>query len=834
VFAGGSGEWEVLRLQTAAGLAGQVALMASVKPLVEPKAGGTVGESLPAVEEGAAAQVSRTGNTFSIKLVLPAAGVYTLRLFARLPSPGDTEVDAGRRMFLHAADYLLNFTNPPQAYWRGCAGCAYPRTFGGEAVAHAPRQRRLAVGDVFNFVIELPGAETALVRFSPAVGGGGNGGTKTADSSNDVDLALTTVGALLGAPGRLSTRPVFAGSVRCRLPGNLTVYVRRRGQHAMDGALEYSCGSIASGGHRALPGGGVLPPSNVDGSIVGSACPRLTCLPELVQNRAVVTDTGDELGLRLVSHPQAAFAVTGKAQLQIELSTAAPARLVAQLGEVGGGNRGGDGGSGGGPSATLVSSAAGQQRHSIFIKFRRPWRYKLSVFAAGADDDDGGGGNDDDGAAVPADTSLWLAVEYTIDVAAVPKDENQCYPTAFVSWDRGCAECRLERPLSGRLLGGGAKHSVAVLLPAAMAAGVAVISDGRWQHLHVAASGEGECEPEAGQRWVGNFRAFDGHQATLMYKPLRASGGGGTMALVAADKYEALLRWDVAADGAPPPDDGEPTSSNRLWLTAAAVAVGLEPVVEAGWRADLDWGAAGEGTVLLSTTESAELVAELDFDWDWGEAAGDEQQQQQHTKIAGATLVQTTNKGTRHGVAVRLPAGRWRKFKLLLFGKQVASPVAADHPGPNRGESRLALLATYFVEGSQPAPLERRSFPKSFHAFQAQGCHLMAPTNGVIRRCTAPAPREGGPPLAEFKLVVPGAAAVVLLSNGSGSGSATRGGGGSVVVGHLALKGGVWQGQLGEAAAAKCSDGAVRVASLANEGASTYDILLEYTVDIAC
>ena len=283
--------------------------------------------SLPPIE--GAATVAVVGRAFSVRAVVPAAvGLYTLRIFARLPAQaepapsaaaaaGDLNADQSDEPFLHAVDFLgVARENPiwdtiacrrhltdifcvlvrtvdlraPPPFWRGCDGCAFPRVFSGESVAHTPRQRALAVGSEFNFVLELPGADTALVRLSADDGDvAGGGGGSAAAAADDVHLAVTTVGALLGAP-RLSTRPAFAGSVRCRRPGNLTVYARRRGESAMRGMLQYVC---AAGGHRPMPGGGVPPPSNVVAAAVGAGCPRLTCLPELIANMAFLTDTGD-------------------------------------------------------------------------------------------------------------------------------------------------------------------------------------------------------------------------------------------------------------------------------------------------------------------------------------------------------------------------------------------------------------------------------------------------------------------------------------------------------------------------------------------------------------
>ena len=64
---------------------------------------------------------------------------------------------------------------------------------------------------------------------------------------------------------------------------------------------------------------------------------------------------------------------------------------------------------------------------------------------------------------------------------------------------------------------------------------------------------------------------------------------------------------------------------------------------------------------------------------------------------------------------------------------------------------------------------------------------------------------------------MPGAAAVVLLGDTSGE-----------VVARLAIKGGVWQGELDPAVAVAHST--VQVASLASARAAAYDLLLEYAI----
>ena len=88
-------------------------------------------------------------------------------------------------------------------------------------------------------------------------------------------------------------------------------------------------------------------------------------------------------------------------------------------------------------------------------------------------------------------------------------------------------------------------------------------------------------------------------------------------------------------------------------------------------------------------------------------------------------LLQSTQKGRRHGVAVRLPAAG--AFELVLFGRSLPhreTATASSSADGGGGGEMLSRLATFRVTGVTGL-VTGVPFPKSFPAFRRQGAGLL-------------------------------------------------------------------------------------------------------------
>ena len=497
-FAGTSGEWEVIRFGLRDGAPTDVDLLPKVWAV-----NGAESSDTEEAEEGhesdsagwhSLASIRRENDVFSVYVVLPAQGIYVLRVYVALPDAADDdqtainvpEGDATEqpRHYAHAVDFLID-ASAPSEHWVDCTGCLYPRMFGaaGAVTLHAPRQRILRTGHEFNLVLELPSnarEQTLVVR--------------DAGTGREVQLHRTTIGTLLEVPKLV--RVAHAGSFRCSKEGPVTVFTRRRGERRMRAVMEFQCHSA---GHAPVPGtGGVMPPSNVAaGATASIRCERLACLP-ILPNMAFISDDGLRLGLTLESHTAAAWTVAAAETARVVVSTAVPTAVSAQLREAGVPEAAQDKG-----LWTLVSSSDGGHRHTVELRCRRPWRYELLLFA-------GPRAAAADTAAAPR--SLPMVVQYTVDAtpAAVDPDTGakklaEQYPSVFSEF--GSCSTELLQPRERKLTAGLVSVNFTLVLGAECeATGVAVIQAGagddgaplpQWTHLEKESSHLADAPPQA-------------------------------------------------------------------------------------------------------------------------------------------------------------------------------------------------------------------------------------------------------------------------------------------------------------------------------------------------
>ena len=520
-FDGTSGEWEVARFQLRKGASPAVDLLPKVWEVDAADVSNRDDEESAASREmgwHSLASVRREGDTFSVHVVLPARGMYALRIFVALPDEAADGAEA-RRSYAQAVDFLLDASAAsPLPHWTDCATCIYPRMFGaaGAVTLHAPRQRRLKTGHDFNIVLELPSyarEQTLVVRDS--------------GSGREVQLHRTTVGApaLLDMPTLV--RPAYAGSFRCVKEGTVTVFTRLRGERSMQAMIEFEC---SADGHAPVEGsGGVLPPSNVAPGSASVRCERLACLPVL-DNLAFVQDAGVDLGLTLASHTAASFAVAAAATTELVITTEVPSTLSGELKESGI------------PDAaqhdgiwTLVSSSSGGTRHVVALRCRRPWRYELDIFAAARSPTE--------------DKKRWhaLVVRYTVDASAPAlhattgqKLVAREFPKTYSEF--AVCECELFEPRTRQLAAGRAVNVSIAIGAACNATAVALIPEGsgaQWTHLEAeqaAAAAEGGDTVAAPVGWRGVVEPSAG--------PLRLA-----MRLPPSEKqYQHVLEWHVVGN----------------------------------------------------------------------------------------------------------------------------------------------------------------------------------------------------------------------------------------------------------------------------------------------
>ena len=242
------------------------------------------------------------------------------------------------------------------------------------------------------------------------------------------------------------------------------------------------------------------------------------------------------LGLKLVSHPTAVFAVAGASELLIELATAAPSKLIAKLAEAGGG-----GAEAGGQGATLVSATGGGRRHSVRVRFRRPWRYTLSVYAGPAVEVEAAGkrpveeeGEQEGEGTAETKGMLWLGVEYTIDVSGVGLDDSNQFPIQMAGF--GQHENLVVVAPTRRHLRTGTMQTFDVQLPGAVAAALSPAGGGAWSHL--------DCGGQ--DRFVGSHPAPAGRWTLLAWSPPAGADPspqcGDPVPEDAA--FQAVLEWE--------------------------------------------------------------------------------------------------------------------------------------------------------------------------------------------------------------------------------------------------------------------------------------------------